>query len=574
MSRRQYVGARYVPKYFDWDGSNEWKSGVTYEALTIVTRNGNNYTSKIPVPSNVGEPENNPEYWVLTGMSDEQIESLRQDLTVAQGDINELKEDLSEVKRAERINILDLMQTNGGIYATDGGDNNSGSVVSAFRRTDYIPVSAGDVVEYYRIRADGMCIIAFYTSGITFDANNSVIGDSTPLSGTWMAPSDGVIRACCRITEIQSGRSYAYADYNLYRQLQKNEDFPNVVSHGFTQIINMVWSVGFISASTGEISSGASAIITRDYYTLEEKPIIIRKPLNTQLQIYAYSDGSFTRTGVDSAVTQFTFTPSSAMTYRFCYYRLPYETADIETFKNDIAIGYEEDLFVTSLRYSDVSGKKWVTIGDSLTDTVTLSGYSGEETKNYTNIVAERLGLTLSNVGVSGSGYWRKSTVSPYKGFYQVAQTIPTDADIVTLFGSFNDMGSDGGTSGRNILGTIYDDGTDTVGGCVNQAIKNVITRVPNAVIGIILPTPWNAMTQTASELATYEAYVNLVKGVAERYSLPVLDLFHHSNLRPWDDAFKSAYYKDADGVHPNHYGHMRIAGYIADFVESLAKLN
>lgn len=97
MGRRQYIGARYVPKYFDWNGSPEWRSGVAYEALTIVARNGYNYTSKIPVPSNIGAPEDNPEYWVVTGMSNEQIESLRQDLTTAQGDITELKEDLNEI---------------------------------------------------------------------------------------------------------------------------------------------------------------------------------------------------------------------------------------------------------------------------------------------------------------------------------------------------------------------------------------------------------------------------------------------------------------------------------------------
>ena len=78
MSVRQYIGARYVPKFFDWDGSPEWRSGVAYEALTIVTRNGNSYTSKIPVPSNIGAPESNPEYWVSTGVYNAQIESYRE----------------------------------------------------------------------------------------------------------------------------------------------------------------------------------------------------------------------------------------------------------------------------------------------------------------------------------------------------------------------------------------------------------------------------------------------------------------------------------------------------------------
>lgn len=87
MSTRQYIGARYVPKFFDWGGSAEWRSGVAYEALTIVTRNGNSYTSKIPVPSNVGAPESNPDYWVSTGLFNEQIESIRQ---LAEGTASDL----------------------------------------------------------------------------------------------------------------------------------------------------------------------------------------------------------------------------------------------------------------------------------------------------------------------------------------------------------------------------------------------------------------------------------------------------------------------------------------------------
>ena len=78
MSTIQCIGARYVPKFFDWNGSAEWRTGVAYEALTIVTRNGNSYTSKIPVPSNIGAPESNPKYWVSTGLFNEQVEEYRQ----------------------------------------------------------------------------------------------------------------------------------------------------------------------------------------------------------------------------------------------------------------------------------------------------------------------------------------------------------------------------------------------------------------------------------------------------------------------------------------------------------------
>lgn len=73
MANLQYIGARYVPKFYlnpDYPApdtrNNDWKSGVDYEALTIVTYNNDSYTSKQPVPDTVGSPIDNPDYWACT----------------------------------------------------------------------------------------------------------------------------------------------------------------------------------------------------------------------------------------------------------------------------------------------------------------------------------------------------------------------------------------------------------------------------------------------------------------------------------------------------------------------------
>lgn len=72
MSTRQYIGARYVPKFFDdGKGSSEWVSGLAYEPLTVVTHLGNSFTSKKPVP--VGVDILDTEYWCVTGNYNEQI---------------------------------------------------------------------------------------------------------------------------------------------------------------------------------------------------------------------------------------------------------------------------------------------------------------------------------------------------------------------------------------------------------------------------------------------------------------------------------------------------------------------
>ena len=74
---RQYIGARYVPKF---DG--EWNENKVYEPLTIVEYNNGSYTSKIPVPA--GTLPTNKEYWALTGSTNGFIQKL-------QGDVEDLK---------------------------------------------------------------------------------------------------------------------------------------------------------------------------------------------------------------------------------------------------------------------------------------------------------------------------------------------------------------------------------------------------------------------------------------------------------------------------------------------------
>ena len=52
--------------------------------------------------------------------------------------------------------------------------------------------------------------------------------------------------------------------------------------------------------------------------------------------------------------------------------------------------------------------------------------------------------------------------------------------------------------------------------------------------------------------------------------SIPILDLYHFSNLRPWDETFINKFYhgmNETDDTHANSDGHKRIAPQIADFI-------
>lgn len=68
---RQYVGARYVPMFAN---PIEWTNTAAYEPLTIVTHNGNSYTSKKYAPAGISIT--NTDYWVLTGAYNAQISQL------------------------------------------------------------------------------------------------------------------------------------------------------------------------------------------------------------------------------------------------------------------------------------------------------------------------------------------------------------------------------------------------------------------------------------------------------------------------------------------------------------------
>ena len=75
MANRQYIGARYVPKFAT---PVEWTGTLSYEALTIVTHLGNSFTSKKPVPA--GVDIGNAEYWVNTGNYNEQVATYKRDV--------------------------------------------------------------------------------------------------------------------------------------------------------------------------------------------------------------------------------------------------------------------------------------------------------------------------------------------------------------------------------------------------------------------------------------------------------------------------------------------------------------
>ena len=105
MGSTQYIGARYVPKFFDGADNAEWQPNISYEPLTIVTWLGSSWTSKKTVPSNVGAPNLNLDYWVNTGNFNQQIQEFLTELQSLRADVIEIDEDLDNYKTLNDGNI-------------------------------------------------------------------------------------------------------------------------------------------------------------------------------------------------------------------------------------------------------------------------------------------------------------------------------------------------------------------------------------------------------------------------------------------------------------------------------------
>ena len=206
-------------------------------------------------------------------------------------------------------------------------------------------------------------------------------------------------------------------------------------------------------------------------------------------------------------------------------------------------------------------GRKWAVIGDS------LSAVNRYTTLHYHDYIAQKTGITVVNLAVSGSGYYAQNSGSNFGN--QVAN-VPLDSDVVTIFGSGNDM-----NKGLE-LGEVTDTTADTICGNINITLDSLYQRLPTVRLGIITPTPWHDGSRSYTPITPgniMEQYCDALVEICKRRSIPCLDLYHQSNLRPDDSAFQAAAYsKDTSrlGVHPDETGHLIFAPRFLEFLRTL----
>ncbi|TCB80138.1 SGNH/GDSL hydrolase family protein [Acinetobacter sp. ANC 3781] len=223
---------------------------------------------------------------------------------------------------------------------------------------------------------------------------------------------------------------------------------------------------------------------------------------------------------------------------------------------------------------SILKNKSVVWIGDSITDDA-----NGWATKRYHDIIVETVGgMTTQNLGVSSSGFGNRTTAASYI-------TLENPDYIIPFMGT-NDFGVL--NRERNASGLAYEMGDFlssthlTVSGAINLTLTNIFAAYPLAKIGIITPLPrgtraggiefpspnWGENPPKNVDGVSLEDIANELIRYAKHYSLPILDLYHHSNFKAWSIPFQNACM--TDGVHPNDLGHAIIGQKILKFMESL----
>ena len=215
----------------------------------------------------------------------------------------------------------------------------------------------------------------------------------------------------------------------------------------------------------------------------------------------------------------------------------------------------------------ELKGTKINFLGDSITEGAGTSSHD----KMFTMLIEREYGAICQNYGIGGTRIARQKTPTEEKWDRDFISRVPemdNDADIVVVFGGTNDFGH-----GDAPLGTMSDRTPYTFYGALHCLYTALTEKYPD--VPVVILTPLHRLNEDSPKgdnkpapVGTLKEYVNIIREVAEYYSLPVLDLFKESGLQPKIPVIQQKYIPD--GLHPNDDGNAILAHKIARFLEML----
>ena len=214
----------------------------------------------------------------------------------------------------------------------------------------------------------------------------------------------------------------------------------------------------------------------------------------------------------------------------------------------------------------ELKGKVLNFLGDSITEGVGVS----DNSKRYFELIKMKYELREANgYGISGTRLAKQRIPSDEASFdkYSASRIDEMkDADAVVVFGGTNDFGH-----GDAPIGTFSDRTPDTFYGACHDLYIKLIEKYPGKPIVIMTPlhrTEEDEVRVKHGVSVTLKTYIDIIREVAEYYSLPVCDMYKKSGLQPRVDIIKERYIPD--GLHPNDAGHEIIAERLGAFLENL----
>lgn len=217
-----------------------------------------------------------------------------------------------------------------------------------------------------------------------------------------------------------------------------------------------------------------------------------------------------------------------------------------------------------------LEGLKINFLGDSITEGVGTS----DKSKIYHAVLKEEAKLSEArNYGISGTRYAlqanpQEGSIEDVNSFSERFSSMDDDADVVVVFGGTNDYGH-----GDAPLGCFADRTPNTFYGACHYIYSGLINKYLGKPIVIMTPLHRdgelkNTGATKENGVGTLKDYVNIIREVAEYYSLPVLDLYAQSGLQPEIEAVREKYLPD--GLHPSDAGNRVIYDKLRKFLEAL----
>ncbi len=219
----------------------------------------------------------------------------------------------------------------------------------------------------------------------------------------------------------------------------------------------------------------------------------------------------------------------------------------------------------------ELKNKKIVFLGDSITEGV---GVANPENR-FVDRIAKQTGAICKNFGISGTRIAKQTVPSENsnwdKDFISRVPELDGDADIVVVFGGTNDWGH-----GDAKLGSFDNRDPYTFYGGLHTLYTMLIEKYPASQIVILTPLHRNNELEYVSREDMPQAnkpyilkdYVEVIRQMAEYYSIPVLDMYKTSGIQPAIPVITETYIPD--GLHPNDAGHKLLANRIIKFLETL----